>query len=270
MTDNPYVPPRSPVADAPTSGADDGDFIAVGRGVPAGNGWTWIADAWAFTGQQRGTFIAIFVIYVLLSLGVSMVPIVGSLAIALLGPVLNGGIMLGCEALRRGETLDVGCLFAAFRSHAGKLIGVGAFTLVAFVVIFAIVALTVGGGLFALMTGAVDASPEATTKLLVSVMIALLVFLGLSVPIYMAVWFAAPLIVLGGQDVGAALKESFNACLRNVTPFLVWGIVALGLAIVATIPFGLGWLLLGPLLMASVYTSYRDIFYVSEPAEPLA
>ena len=60
----------------------DGSFIEQGQGVPAGNGWAWIADAWAFTGQQRGTFIGIFVIYLLISIAVSLVPIVGSLVIA--------------------------------------------------------------------------------------------------------------------------------------------------------------------------------------------
>jgi uncharacterized membrane protein len=241
----------------------DGDFITAGREVPSGNGWTWIADAWAFTGQQRGTFIGIFVIYLLISIGVSMVPVAGSLAIALLGPVLNGGIMLGCEALRRGERLEVGHLFAGFQSHAGKLLGVGALTLAAFAAIFAVVALTVGAGVVALMLGGAEPSPEGMTTMLASLMIALLVILGLSVPVYMAVWFAAPLIVLGQHDVGAALKTSFGACLKNIVPFLVWGIAVLGLAIVATIPFGLGWLLLGPVLMVSVYTGYRDIFHAS-------
>jgi hypothetical protein len=33
------------------------------------------------------------------------------------------------------------------------------------------------------------------------------------------------------------------------------------LGILATIPILLGWLLLGPVLMVSVYTAYRDIFY---------
>ena len=32
------------------------------------------------------------------------------------------------------------------------------------------------------------------------------------------------------------------------------------LMIVATVPLGLGWLVLGPVMAASVYTSYRDIF----------
>jgi len=31
-------------------------------------------------------------------------------------------------------------------------------------------------------------------------------------------------------------------------------------AILATIPFGLGWLVLAPVFAGSVYASYRDIF----------
>jgi uncharacterized membrane protein len=178
----------------------------------------------------------------------------------LLGPVLNGGIMLGCEALRRGERLEVGHLFAAFQSHAGKLIGVGAVTLAAFVAIFIVVVLTVGTGVVALILGGMELTPENMMTLFASLMIALLLILGLSVPVYMAVWFAAPLIVFGELKLGAALKASFSACLKNVVPFLLWGIAGLGLAIVATIPLALGWLLLGPVLMVSVYTSYRDIF----------
>jgi uncharacterized membrane protein len=67
--------------------------------------------------------------------------------------------------------------------------------------------------------------------------------------------------VIADLDVGKALTTSFSACLKNIVPFLVWGVMALLLGILATIPILLGWLLLGPVLMVSVYTAYRDIFY---------
>jgi uncharacterized membrane protein len=57
-----------------------------------------------------------------------------------------------------------------------------------------------------------------------------------------------------------AMKESFAGCLKNIMPFLIYGLVALVFAILAAIPFGLGWLLLGPVLIGSVYASYRDIY----------
>jgi uncharacterized membrane protein len=56
------------------------------------------------------------------------------------------------------------------------------------------------------------------------------------------------------------MQESFTGCLRNIVPFLVYGVVMLGLGIVACIPLMLGWLVLGPVLAASLYTSYKDIY----------
>jgi len=57
------------------------------------------------------------------------------------------------------------------------------------------------------------------------------------------------------------MKASFVACLKNVVPFLVYSVILLPLAFVASIPLGLGWLVLGPVMAASLYTSYRDIFF---------
>ena len=56
------------------------------------------------------------------------------------------------------------------------------------------------------------------------------------------------------------MKLSFVGCIRNILPFLLYGVVWIGLAIVATIPFLLGWLVLGPVTVASIYASYCDIF----------
>ena len=57
-----------------------------------------------------------------------------------------------------------------------------------------------------------------------------------------------------------AMRLSFNGCLSNVVPFLVYGLVGVVLAIVATIPLALGWLVLGPVTVTSLYTSYCDIY----------
>jgi len=83
----------------------------------------------------------------------------------------------------------------------------------------------------------------------------------LMLPVFMAIWFAAPLVVFHNQGPGEAMKNSFTACLRNVLPFLVYSVIALLLAFIASIPLGLGWLVLGPVMAASLYTGYRDIFF---------
>jgi uncharacterized membrane protein len=259
VVDNPYAPPQARVADA--AAEMDGDFLPEGQRVPAGNGWTWIAEAWAFTGLQRGTFIGIFIVYGLLLVGVSLVPFGGSLAVALFSPVLTGGIVLGCDALRRGERLEVAHLFAGFKSQVGPLIGLGGISLGAGVAIVLIIVVIFGVMYFAMM-GAEQPGPENMVTLILMGVLAMLVVVALSIPLYMAVFFAPALIVLHNFKLGDALKASFHACWRNMLPFLVWGVVALVLAIVASVPLFLGWLLLGPVMLVSMYVAYRDIFFV--------
>jgi uncharacterized membrane protein len=258
MTENPYAAPRTHVEDARTS-LPDGEFIPEGRGVPSGNGWRWIADAWAFTSDQRGTFIGVFILYVLLIIGMNLIPWIGAYASALLMPVFGGGFILGCDAVRRGQPLEVGHLFAGF-PHAAKLIGTGAISL-AFLLLMVLLVSALFGSEVGLIFLGVQPAPEQMAEQLLVFMLAALIVLALSLPLYMALWFAGPLIVLGGSDVGGALKTSFGACLKNVVPFLIWSIAILVLAIPASIPILLGWLLLGPVLMASIYLGYRDIFH---------
>jgi hypothetical protein len=260
MAENPYAAPRTRVEDAPEQ-LPDGSFIPEGRGVPAGNGWRWIADAWNFMGPQRWTFIGIVILFWLLIIAVSFVPLLGGFAVSLFSPVISGGIMLGCDAVRRGGRLEVGYLFAGFQRHFGKLVAVGAISLglgiLIAIVMIAIIGVSFGAGL---LSGA-EPSPEQILEMGMTVLLAVLVALAISLPVYMFVWFAAPLIVLGDMEVGAALKTSFSACLKNILPFLVWSVMVLVLAIPASIPIFLGWLLLGPVLVVSMYIGYRDIFY---------
>ena len=260
MAENPYAAPRTRVDDVQASLAE-GDFIAEGRGVPAGHGWRWIADAWTFMGDQRWTFIGVILLYWLLVIAVSFVPGLGGLAVALFSPVISGGIMLGCEAVRRGERLEVGHLFAGFQRHFGKLVAIGAISLGLGVLVAIVMVAILGVSFAGVFLGGAEPSPEQIAGMGMTIALAVLVALAISIPVYMLVWFAAPLIVLADVDVGTALKSSFSACLKNIVPFLVWGVMALLLGILAMIPIMLGWLLLGPVLMVSVYTGYRDIFY---------
>ncbi len=62
------------------------------------------------------------------------------------------------------------------------------------------------------------------------------------------------------RDRVEALRASLLASLRNWLPMLVYGLLMLVFAIVAMLPMMLGYLLLVPLVMTSVYVSYRDIF----------
>jgi uncharacterized membrane protein len=240
-----------------------GNFHAEGRTVDAGRGWDWIVEAFALFRRQPGMWILIVLLAGILFIAISIVPVLGSLASVLLFPIFGAGLMLGCKALDQGGALELAHLFAGFKQRTGDLVLVGVFNLVCWVVIFFAVAAVVGGGVFmGMMRGGIEGAGLS----IASMLIAMLLVAGLSVPLYMAIWFAPALIVLRDLAPGAALKASFFACLRNWIPFLVYSVVLLLLCLVAAIPAGLGFLVLIPVLAASVYTAYRDIFCAGEKA----
>ena len=93
----------------------------------------------------------------------------------------------------------------------------------------------------------------------------MLIMLALLLPAMMAVWLAAPLVVFHDHGAIDAMKGSFTGRLRNVLPFLLYGVVLAVLSILASLPLGLGWLILGPVFAASIYASYRDIYLKPRP-----
>jgi len=258
MSTNPYATPKAAVADEP---AAQGEYVPGGKAVPAARGWNWIADGWTLFKQAPGIWMLVIFVFALVWL-VGFVPVVGSIALTLLMPVFVGGIMSGCQSLDEGSGRRFDHLFEGFRTRFGTLVAVGALSLaasVASVAIGVLIALMMGTGVGmfgAMTTGSVEASPAMGLALV----LVLLIGMALMIPIAAAVWFAPALVVL--QNLGAveALKASFTGCLRNMVPFLIYGIVLLIPAIVATVPAALGWLVLGPIVAASVYTSYRDIY----------
>lgn len=234
--------------------------------MDGGRGVAWWGDAWRLFVASPWIWIAITVLFVVVMATLAFIPMLGSLASSVLAPVLLGGVFAGCRALDRGGELTVGHLFRGFSDRLGPLVIVGLFYLAgSFVIAAVFIALLLGvvgvGGISALMTGdPVQAGFAMLASLGVGALLAVFVAMLLGVPLLMAYWFAPALVALRDDEPFAAMKTSFRACLANMIPFLVYGLLGVGLAIIATIPMGLGWLVLAPVTMASLYTSYKDIF----------
>ena len=233
-------------------------YVAGGRGVAAERGWDWIAAGWELFKRQAGMWIALVLVAFVIFVVLAFIPFVGSLASFILTPVFGAGVVIGCRAIEEGRELEIGHLFAGFKEKLGPLATVGAIYLGSAIVIALVVGLATGASILALMGGTM---PEAATPAAaLAIVLAFLIMLALLLPVMMAIWFAPPLVVFHGKSAVEAMQESFTGCLRNIVPFLVYGVVMLGLGIVACIPLMLGWLVLGPVLAASLYTSYKDIY----------
>ena len=79
--------------------------------LAAGEGAAWWGESWRIFCAAPAAWIGIFVVFVVISIALVLVPIVGSLVHTVLTPVFAGGVMLGCHALARGEPLRIGHLF---------------------------------------------------------------------------------------------------------------------------------------------------------------
>ena len=170
--------------------------------------------------------------------------------------------MSAAKDLESGQDIEIAHLFRGFRQNTSHLITVGGVYLVGQVVISGVM-IMLGGPEFqqALKVGPEGIDPASITpEVATRILMALLAGMALFVPLAMATWFSPALVILDNQPGFAAMGDSVRACLRNMQPFLAYGVFSLLLLVVASIPFGLGLVLWIPVMMLTMYTSYRDVF----------
>jgi uncharacterized membrane protein len=242
---------------------------ATARHVPANHGWQWIKTGFNLFKSNPGMWMVLFIVYFIIAFIMSLVPFIGQVALNLIAPVFLAGFMLGCRALDNKQDLEINHLFAAFKSYATPLITVGGTYLVGIIVVVGVV-LLLGVDQDALKhAGDAENLPdEEKLALMTSLLKPLMVILLILIPMMMAYWFAPALVVFKNLSAIDAMKLSFKACFMNLTPFLVYVLAAMLLLMLASIPFGLGLLVMVPVMMASIYASYQDILESSPNADP--
>lgn len=262
---DPYTPPAADLT-MPRGGALDDRPMTGPHSMPAGNGWKWIVDGFALFRGAPMTWIGTVVLMTMINIVISLIPVIGGLIGSLIGPVFLGGLMLGAQAQASGGKLQPGDLFAGFSANPGRLFALGGFYLlgifaiaIVVAVLFSVLAIGVSGVDPAVLE---QQDPTLTIATLgPMVLLAASFVLLLLIPLMMAYWFAPALVVLEDMLPLEAMKLSFAACWSNVLPFLIFGLASFALILVGMIPAGLGLLIVMPVLVASIYAGYRDIFY---------
>ncbi|MFW6011528.1 MAG: BPSS1780 family membrane protein [Desulfosalsimonas sp.] len=280
---NPYATPRAELKQRDTSG--DKGFIEPQK-LPAGRGAAWFFQAITLFLKSPFVWLLTAICLFLIQL-VQIIPVIGPLAMVLLGPVFTAGLILGAQALDENDTLQVGYLFQGFKQGFGQLVLLGLIFLAAMAVGF-IVAVSVTLAITGVSMLGVDARMAQPGLIFMLMLLMFLLMLAIFVPIMMGYWFVPALIAVNEKPVFEAIALSFKGCLRNILPFLIYSLVAIGITIAAglllviiltaitlagsggamwtnvilpviiMVPLVLASLLLYPL---SIYTSYKDIFY---------
>lgn len=237
----------------------------VGARVPATRGFAWVREGWQLFRDDPGTWIAAGVLH-LAALGV--------MASTGLGMIFEPAVRAGSLTLARGLVQDgeakLEHMFAPLQTALGRLtlLGAVAYALLLFLTFVSTVgsvAVAVWSGFWGKFWSVNEVGTVEITPMDVAPAGIVLTIGVVSLALFNAAyWFAPGLAMNSETSVSGSLGRSLRAFLRNWTAFFVFGLVVVVLAVVATIPLGLGWLVLGPVLMASYARCFADVFELSE------
>ena len=248
------------------------------RLIPGSRGWRWLPEGWKIFRASPVMWLMLVSGYWMLMTVVSILPFIGVVAALILVPGFSVAFMAASRAASRGESLALSLLFAGFRQNARAQLVLGVVYLVLMVLVLAASALADDGALARWMvTGA-----RPTNEVLQSdgFLLALAITATLYMPVMMFMWFAPTLAAWHAMPVAKSLFFSLFACLMNWRAFSVYSVASALLLIIVPLVVLFVLLLasggtprpavmavlfplvfsLMPVMFASFYASYRDIF----------
>ena len=220
----------------------------------------WFIGGWGLFMKNPGAWIVLGIMTLAITVVLSLIPFLGVLALSLISPVLGAGLLYAAREADAGRALDVLHLFQGFRERdkLTPLLSLGGVALAGLIIGLVIAFLLAGGSMVTMMMS--GDRHALTTGALGGFLLAGLVILVVEVVVAMAVVYAIPLVMFRDVPAGEALRSSLNANLRNLLPLLVFGVIYLFVAVLATLPLMLGWIVLLPVSIATVYLSYKDLY----------
>ena len=246
--------------------------------LPARQGWRWILDGFRIFRKFQFMLPVVVLSYWMLMIVLNSVPVIGPVVATICIPVFSVSLMNVCRLIEQGGQINPALLLSGFRVHLRTLLVLGAIYLVAALGILGLTALIDDGALFHFFVAGREANvgKTADADTMLSAQVALVFF----APLMMAYWYAPVLAAWHGLSAGKALFFSFVACMRNWRAFLVYSLaIFIGGAILpglvlnilssffsgqgnpVLILFTLLVVFIGlPVMYASFYVSYRDVF----------
>jgi len=255
------------------------------RVVPAKNGWKWLLKGFDLFRKSPAMWLLLVITY---WVGVAMlgqIRYVGLAASTVLLPAFSVSFMVMCAVLDTGGGLQPAMLFSGFRREPTRLVALGALYLLSIIAVLGAASVVDAGALLRWVIFGQEPSLESLRDGSVSRALMLAALAG--TPVLMAFWFAPVLAAWGGMGAAQSLFYSFFAVWRNWRAFCVYGamlalagmVFLMAVTFVAAVTHGqvqtlrffalLLTLLSLPVLFASFYASYRDIFPENPvPANP--
>lgn len=235
--------------------------------VEAGRSVEWLKQGIGLVFKNPVAFLVMALIIAI----ISIVPILGALALLIIGPALFAGLVYAAREEDQGRKAEIGQLFRGFQEPGkiGPLLALCIPGIVLVVVMIVLGFIFVGG---ALMGGGLAAAGNSSAGVAAALgggmLMFMLVMLVVAFFYYAVLVFAVPRVMFDGIEPFAAMKESLSASMANIGALLLFAVILFVIVMVAGfilvfIPI-LGPLLLGLFLNALLgcvcYLMYRDVF----------
>lgn len=231
------------------------------RDVRPSRGPAWLAGGWGHVRRSPMVWMGLSAGWMLITLALVLVPVIGGVAANLLQPVFFASFAIAARKQLAGEAPEMGDLFIGFRLPLRPLVNLGALLLVAEIAIFFLMS----------MLGLPGAGEEIATitdyvQLLEGKEWILLVGVALTAAVKGALWFAPAILAFHEISTAHAVRWSVFAAVSNLGAMLAYGVALTVVFLAGALPWGLGLLLAIPVMVASTYTGYADVFEEAEPA----
>ena len=234
------------------------------RRVPMLRGLSWIAEGWNLFKAQPLMWWVCLIVFVIVSVVPQLIPFIGPIIGMLLAPILVAGLMLGARDVHEGRPLTVGHVFAGFQTNPGALILTAVIQVALIVAIAAAIFFLMSQRLLSAAVAWNMKKGDVDFGTIMSLLGPALPLLLLLVLVAMTTYFAPPLVAIRNEGPVRAVWLSATGMLKNILPGMAYSAVILVLAFFATLPFGLGWIVLLPVLALSSYAAFQDIYLEPE------
>lgn len=249
-----YNPYQTPEAVLYESSHQEGELLDEPINLPAGSGLDWLKHAWAIFMARPLLWVGFTLCYIVVMIVLSWIPLI-NFFISFVGTFILAGMAYVAYQIDMNEPVSFGDFFMGFRHNVLQQVLLIVFNFVAvllLIIVFALLATVFGVGMGTFMG---DAQGGVSLVVVLIGLVALFCY----IPLIMCMWLAPILILFHDMPAWAAMKLSFKACIKNILPFIVLGLLLLVASIVAIIPFGLGMLVFVPVAMITSYSAYKQM-----------
>lgn len=212
----------------------------------------WFKQGWGMFTKDAVTWILMALIVGVGLLLLNIIPVIGQIVMLVLLPALIGGLLYAAQQSHAGEKVKIEHLLAMLK-HSQKrtpFLILGGLLFGAFVLIAILSAAFVGdsllrganSGFFSLGLGG------------------LLFLLVVGFASFVMLYYTVALLVMRDMNVFEALSTCFNTVKAHWLALLFFFLAYSILAMIASIPFGLGMLVLLPVVVGAVWTSAEAMF----------